>query len=123
MANTMMVMILATRTFGALVRQEREDRDLSQREVGAWFGLSDAAVNKWEADRSVPAPAIVFELEQRFDLPPGYLSRTLGYLPVEPAPPAPDVLSAIDADPTLQDHEKSIMRAVYREARKRPRPI
>jgi hypothetical protein len=77
------------------------------------------AVGTWEKAIWAPAPAKVFEIERLLALPPGSLSRHLGYLPVTGAQAS--VTSAIDSDPKLDEHAKGLLTGMYRSlVRKRP---
>jgi len=83
--------------FAAALREERGA--LSQAELGRRVGLTGARIGQFEAGENVD-PDQVFLLERQLGLPPGRLSRHLGFVPVD-ADAAADVVAAIEQDPRL----------------------
>lgn len=102
------------------------DRALNGRQR-AWLGaevarlcgketpITASAVAQWINGDTEPARQYVFAAEEVLSLKPGTLSRILGYLPVA-AKPAVSVLDAIDADPSLSEKMRDVLRAAYRSA-------
>lgn len=95
--------------FGDALREAMGGR--SNVAVGRHVGLTDDAVAKWIRGESEPPPLTVFAVEEFLGVPPGDLSRHLGFLPVAAKV---SVLSAIDADERLTDRDRKVLRAAYR---------
>lgn len=95
------------------------ERGLSQRELAVQLGrASYTPFYRWAEFRAEPQPAEVFAIEKILDVPPGTLSRHLGYLPPEArssAPPGSTFEEAIRSDPELNDLGRRVLRAVYAE--------
>jgi transcriptional regulator with XRE-family HTH domain len=103
------------RQFGEALRSERRGCGISQRVVGYHAGrYSGSLVGQWEAGASTPSADAVFALEEFFDLPPGGLSRHLGFAPLGEL--GHDVSAAIEADPRLTDAWRKMLTATYRAA-------
>ena len=60
-----------------------------------------------------PDPLTVFGMEHLLELPPGELSRHLGYRPVDSGE---SVVDAIEADPLLDDASRRILLGAYQQA-------
>lgn len=70
--------------FGEALARALKARKLTQKELGlALGGYTQSAISEWVGARSVPEPQTVFEAERILKMPPGKLSRILGYLPPE----------------------------------------
>lgn len=99
------------------------ERGLSQRELAAQLGrASYTPFYRWGEFKAEPQPAEVFAIEKILDVPPGTLSRHLGYLPPEARSSAPTGVSfeeAIRTDPELNDLGRRTLRAVYAEVTKK----
>lgn len=67
-----------------------------------------STVGTWMA-RTEPTPELVFDLERALDLPPGHLSRLLGYVPVSVTEVSCTVPEAIEADPMLDGVVASVL--------------
>jgi hypothetical protein len=62
----------------------------------------------------------VFKAEDVLELPPGHLSKLLGYLPPTAVEgPSANFDELIAADPLLDDTQKRMILALYREATSR----
>jgi transcriptional regulator with XRE-family HTH domain len=87
----------------------------SQQALADRLGVTRAAVNDWCRGRSIPAPETVFAIEAALELPPGDLSRTLGYLPLSVLPEGtvPTVAEAIASDPALDDRARYLLLSLY----------
>ena len=57
-------------TYGAKIRQSREQKGMTQEELAEKLGVSRQAVSKWEGDLSQPAAAKLAALAALLDLPP-----------------------------------------------------
>lgn len=95
------------------------ERGLSQRRFVADIGLSShTEITRWKTLAYEPRPETVFEIEEYFDLAPGTLSRTLGYLPVSARsvpPNAGDFEAMVIAHDVLPKWGKEILLTAYRE--------
>lgn len=95
----------------------------------AWLGQRVAQIEGRESPYSQPTagvwinhpeklpPARMFAIEQALDLPPGSLSRLLGYVPADTAP-ASTVEGAIEADADLTRAERRMLVSAYRSTLK-----
>lgn len=100
--------------FGPSLKQAIDDAGRTIQALADHLELPHSTVSTWISRNRPPEPATVFEVERWLGLPPGRLSRALGYLPAEAAP-AVTVLEAIDADPKLTEMGRAVLRAAYEE--------
>lgn len=103
-----------------------EERGLGYRELADQLGrASHTPFYRWAELKAEPSPAEVFAIERILEIPPGTLSRHLGYLPPEARSAAPFKTTfeeALRADPDLNDQGRRILRAIYAEVtRKQPK--
>lgn len=104
------------RAFGQAVGGALALRDLTQRAIAETLGVKQPTISAWLSGESEPASAVVFELERALELPPGHLSRHLGYLPPDALEAAPPTFEAVvEADPLLDEPSKRGLLAMYRE--------
>lgn len=76
--------------FGDALGKALASSPKSQSVVAGELGVSTSTMSSWKLGQPPALPAMVFALEGALDLPPGHLSRHLGYLPVdEPGPDDP----------------------------------
>lgn len=68
--------------FADALRITMAARGLKQSELAQGLGTSQAAVSAWVTGKSEPAARTVFDMERLLELPPGSLSRPLGYMPL-----------------------------------------
>jgi transcriptional regulator with XRE-family HTH domain len=103
--------------FARALQRARSECGLSQRQLAAALGVSQASVSQWLTGQSAPKPGRIAELERALRLSPNALARHLGYSPGdEPdAKPVMTVVEAAEADPRLGEREQRILAAVYRE--------
>jgi len=99
--------------FGRLLRDALMRHDLTQQDFGRLVGASQASISGWIGGRYEPPPMKVFAMERLLGLEPGYLSRPLGYLPVDTAE-TPSVEAAITESSLLDDESKTVLLAVHR---------
>lgn len=85
------------------------------REVGRPTPLTASAVNQWIACTSEPSREFVFAAERVLSLPPGALSRHLGYLPIN-AKNIRTPADAIGADTKLSDETRRVLLRAYKAA-------
>lgn len=118
-----MVAHVRRKDFGQALAAAREARDLSQAQLGELLGgIVQSAVSAWEVAKNEPDPCMVFRIEEVLEVPPGHLSSFLGYLPVDrPTPAYPRTPEAIKHDPDLNDFQRDLLLALYREIRAHPR--
>ncbi len=86
----------------------------TQRTLADALGMSQSAVSHWKAGTSEPLPRTVFAVEETLGLPPGELSRHLGYLPAGDVPAA-TVEAAIAGDARLSPQHRRVLLATHRE--------
>ena len=103
--------------FARALQRARSECGLSQRELAAALGVSQASVSQWLTGQSAPKPGRIAELERVLRLTPNALARHLGYSPSDKPDPKPvmTVVEAAEADPRLGEREQRILAAVYRE--------
>lgn len=77
--------------------------------------FSQSAVSDWVNGTDRLPPARLFAIERALGLPPGRLSRHLGYVPAD-VQPVTTVLEALDADPLLGEVQRTMVRATYEAA-------
>jgi transcriptional regulator with XRE-family HTH domain len=103
--------------FARALQRARSECGLSQRQLAAALGVSQASVSQWLTGQSAPKPRRITELERVLRLTPNTLARYLGYLPADDTAPKSvmTVVEAAEADPRLGEREQRILAAVYRE--------
>jgi transcriptional regulator with XRE-family HTH domain len=105
------------KAFGAALGEALQVRGLTQAQLGQQLGgITQSAISQWRSGDVDPGPETVFKVEKALDLPPGHLSRHLGYLP--PSAENKTSLTTEDMlinDPLLDDIQKRGMLAMYRE--------
>lgn len=99
--------------FGRALDEAMRAVPLAPAAVGAHVGISDDAVRKWVRGDVEPPPWRIFGVEQLLGLAPGELSHHLGFVPVGVA----SVFAAIDADPSLNERDRKVLRTTYRALR------
>lgn len=83
------------RNFGLHLTEAMRIAGYRQRDVADALNFSQSAVTYWCRGGSVPSPpTIVFDLERLLHLPPGHLSKHLGFVPTS--------TSTEDADPVAR---------------------
>lgn len=115
---------MTTESFALALTKARQTRGLSQSGLGRALGRGrQSTVSGWEAGESIPPPDTVFALERVLDLPPGSLSRHLGYTPVECTEKLkpPSTLQAIIEDPELDDLARRLLLAMFKELKPKRR--
>jgi transcriptional regulator with XRE-family HTH domain len=102
--------------FRRTLQRRRRERGLSQRELSKTLGMSHSTVSFWERGDSSPTIDKVIELERVLDLPSGELSRLLGFMPLATMrQEMTGVLDAITAAPELDQEQRELLIAMYRE--------
>jgi transcriptional regulator with XRE-family HTH domain len=99
--------------FAAQLQQIMNERGWNQADLSRHIGVTQQTVSDWVAGRLPRDPARVFWLEDKLNVPGGFISHVLGYTPVGVS----HVPSAIDADPHLPDEWKWALKNLYRQAR------
>jgi transcriptional regulator with XRE-family HTH domain len=100
----------------ALDRSGLNQSEVARRTDGL---VSQGTISTWRTGNAKPQPDGVFAVERALGLPGGSLSKHLGYLPVDADTQAVDVISAIEADPVLDDMQRDMLIGLYERARKR----
>lgn len=105
------------KAFGDALAEALQVRGVTQAQLGQQIGrITQSAISQWRSGEAEPNPETVFKVEKALDLPPGHLSRHLGYLP--PSAENTTSLTTEDMlvnDPLLDDIQKRGMLAMYRE--------
>jgi transcriptional regulator with XRE-family HTH domain len=103
--------------FVRALQRARSECGLTQRQLAAALGVSQASVSQWLTGQSAPKPGRLAELERVLRLAPNALARHLGYIPGDETGPrcVMTVAEAAEADPRLGKREQRILTAVYRE--------
>lgn len=99
--------------FGRVLGSLLDSRAVKRPALAEVLGVSPELVRQWLTGATEPGRTKVFAIERHFELRPGALSRTLGYLPLE-ARSVQSVEAAIDADPSLSETSKAGLRQAYR---------
>jgi transcriptional regulator with XRE-family HTH domain len=86
-------------------------RGVVQRQFATDMGVSQGSVSGWVGGEYEPLPDVVFAIESKLDLPPGHLSRHLGYVPLDAAVPSITLEEAVLADPDLDNRFKKALLA------------
>jgi transcriptional regulator with XRE-family HTH domain len=104
-------------SFGRALQRARAECGLSQRELAAALGVSQASVSQWLTGQSAPRPERIAELERVLRLAPNTLGWHLAPSPgaTTESKPVMTVAEAAEADPRLGEREQRILAAVYRE--------
>lgn len=115
------------RDFGRALREALSVQKMTQEGLGDRLGVSQPAVSDWINGESEPAPEMVFVIESQLKIPPGSLSRHLGYLPPQALKHVATVRDAIMGDTSLSVAEKEMLLGAYSaavagKARKTGRP-
>ena len=110
------------RSFGALLRQAREVRELSATDAARAAGISAAYLSKLESDAvKKPSPHVLHQLSEVLAIPYAELMRLSGY-PVPEAGDAkagPTVGAALFADLTDDEREELLEYLAWYRARRR----
>lgn len=99
--------------FRVAMAEARRRAGLSQAALGKELGRCQSVISEWELGRSEPPPINVFDMERACGVPPGALSRLLGYVPLEERWGTEDVTSAILADPRLDEAQRRMLVLVF----------
>lgn len=90
-------------------------RRKTQQALGEALGVKQPTVSGWIRREAEPTPETVFAIERALELPPGHLSRHLGYLPPEAVKAPPATFEAVvTGDPLLEDYVKRALIEQYR---------
>lgn len=101
--------------FGAALAEALKARGLTQVKFGAMIGRPQGSISAYVNGQDLPdTRRAIFDMERVLELPPGHLSRHLGYLPPSAAgAEIADVGRAIDLDPMLEEDSKQALKKVY----------
>lgn len=109
-------------SFGAVLRQAREVRELSAVDAARAAGISAAYLSKLESDAvKKPSPQVLHQLSEALTVPYAELMRLSGYrVPDAPDPHAGDsVGAALFADLTDDEREELLEYLAWYRARRR----
>lgn len=96
------------KAFADALQQVMAERGWDQAFVAKRTNYSQQTVSKWLTTLRPPDnPWLVFEIEERLGLPPGYLSRHLGYIPHDAA------ANPLE-DPRLDEEMRRTLTSLYR---------
>lgn len=102
--------------FGEELARAMTVRGMTHRQLGDELGgVTPSAISAWKSGAAEPSSRTVFAIERALQLPPGHLSRHLGYLPVDGKRSADSsVEESVLIDPLLDDVQKRGLLALYR---------
>jgi transcriptional regulator with XRE-family HTH domain len=105
------------RRFGKALQRARGECGVSQRDLAAALGVSQASVSQWLLGQTAPRPERVATIERVLRVRPDSLSHLLGYISDDDwrSPAVVSVTEAAEADPRLGERERRVLAAVYRE--------
>ena len=110
-------------SFGTLLRQAREVRELSVSDAARAAGISAAYLSKLESDAvKKPSPHVLHQLSEALAVPYAELMRLSGYpvpVPVDDADAAPTVGAALFADLTDDERDELLEYLAWYRARRR----
>ena len=92
--------------------------DIRLLDLGAAVGRGQPAVSDWEGDLTYPESEVVVQLEHELGVPPGHLSRALGYMPV--GPPSTDLVAAIEDSDEIDDDGRALLLLIVNHLRRSP---
>lgn len=99
--------------FGALLARALKVRTMKQEDLAVLLGTTQSSISGWINGKYEPAAATVFTIERTLNMEPGYLSRVLGYLPVQ-AESRPVRVDAVIAESSLLDDEdKAVLISLF----------
>jgi transcriptional regulator with XRE-family HTH domain len=113
---------MLVRSFGAVLKQAREVRELSAVDAARAAGISAAYLSKLENDAvKKPSPHVLHQLSEALALPYADLMRLSGYLvPGEHTRPAADTVgAALFADLTDDEREELLEYLAWYRSRRR----
>ena len=113
---------MLARSFGAVLRQAREVRELSAVDAARSAGISTAYLSKLENDAvKKPSPHVLHQLSEALGVPYAELMRLSGYrVPDESdADAAPTVSAALFADLTDDERDELLEYLAWYRARRR----
>ncbi len=109
--------------FGKVLGEALFARSLTQADLAKMCHTTQSAVSSWIHAKAEPAATLVFLVERKLDLPAGFLSRLLGYLPVEVVASVPTIEEAVQSSTMVAEDFKPMLLAVVREMVKASRPL
>lgn len=102
--------------FGRALATARRTRGLTQNDLATSMGVRQPTIADWEnVTGATPTPLDVFRIEEALELPPGHLSKHLGYapLPAEMKGAAPSFRAVVLDDPLLEERDKDAILGLY----------
>ena len=116
---------MLVRSFGSVIRQAREVRELTGVDAARDAGISAAYLSKLENDAvKRPSPHVLHQLSEALAVPYADLMRLSGYrVPGENPTPAATVEAALFADLTADEREELLEYLAWYRSRRRSRRV
>ncbi len=104
------------KAFGEALRVALAEREVRQVDLAKAIRTTQSSVSAWVTGAAEPAARTVFMIERVLDLPPGSLSRILGYLPVDVEGPSSHLSleQFVARTSELEPRAKRVLLATYR---------
>jgi transcriptional regulator with XRE-family HTH domain len=99
--------------FGRLLFNALKARSMKQEDLAGLLGTTQSSVSGWINGKYEPSAETVFTIERCLEMDPGYLSRPLGYLPVEAVAACPGVEAAVSQSTLLDEEDKAVIVSLY----------
>jgi transcriptional regulator with XRE-family HTH domain len=101
-------------SFGELLREKRQKRDLTQAELAQMIGVQQQAVGRWELDKDLPRQETIRLIAQQLDISGAQLAVALGYVDDDDADERDDPSSEIrlPAGVKLSDKQRRALDAI-----------
>lgn len=107
--------------FGQAVREHLERGGITITYLASQLGVTPSTLTTW-LDKSYSKPENVFAIERCLMVPPGALSRHLGFLPVD-AVPAVDIFDALALDTDLTVEQREAVEVLWSTMRAQTRAL
>lgn len=107
--------------FGRVLSEALFARGMTQADLARELDSTQSAVSAWIHGKAEPAAQVVFETERVLEVPQGFLSRLLGYLPVTAVASVASIEEAVQASTLIEEDLKPMLLAVVRELKKKTR--
>src|SRR5919202_6887405 len=96
-------------TLGAVIRRQRELSRLSMRQFARAAGISNAYLSQIERGLREPSQRVVEAIAHSLETSAEALYAEAGIAPQDPAAPPPDLRTAVEADPALDDAARRLL--------------
>ena len=102
------------KAFGVALRDALAGRGLQQAYLAESLGTTQSTISAWINGRAEPDAFTVFAVEDCLDLSPGFLSRLLGYLPLNAVNAPASVEQSVAVSDEVDEDSKRMVLAVWR---------